>query len=306
MGARRAGSARLGAGRRVRAPRPGATRRLPTLAAALEAHCLALSACRRCGLDDPTALPIIAEARSPQVMLVGQAPGKTETVDPRPFTGRAGKTLFRWLSQAGVSEALAREHIYIGAVTRCYPGPNASGRGDRVPSRREQALCAEWLTRELELIRPAVLIPVGRLAIDRFLPAAPLEQLVGRVHTVRHAGGESLAVPLPHPSGASSWVHEPGHRALLDRALTLLRDLLAELGVGDAVASAVAAGGPLDSLSTAAESSARRTGAEGGPESRMRVGAREPGPRRAPRHQRGAASRGSPGPAAPASIRSIA
>jgi uracil-DNA glycosylase len=217
-----------------------AARALPTLEQSLEAHCAALAGCRRCGLDDSTALPIISEARAPRVMLVGQAPGKSETVDPRPFTGRAGKTLFRWLARAGLSEPQARRHLYIGAVTRCYPGPNASGRGDRVPSRREQGLCADWLTRELKLIRPAVLIPVGRLAIDRCLPAVPLEQLVGSAHGVRHAGGRSVAIPLPHPSGASSWLFEPGHRELLDRALGLLAERLAELAIADVPAAAPA------------------------------------------------------------------
>jgi uracil-DNA glycosylase len=220
---------------------PSSGRALPTLASRLEAHCDALAACRRCGSDDPTALPIIAEARTPRVMLVGQAPGKTETVDRRPFAGRAGRTLFRWLAQAGISEPAARAQIYIGAVTRCYPGPNASGRGDRVPSRREQALCADWLERELQLIRPALLIPVGRLAIDRFFDPLPLERLVGVRHQVTNAGGASVAIPLPHPSGASSWVHERGHRALLDTALALLGAELRSLGVADLAATAATA-----------------------------------------------------------------
>lgn len=196
--------------------------------AALDAHCAALADCRRCGHAE--ALPILAEARATRVMLVGQAPGKTEVVDRKPFAGRAGKTLFRWLAQAGMSEAQARERIYIAAITRCYPGPSPSGRGDRVPTPRERALCAGWLESELSLIRPLVLIPIGRLAIDRFLGPAPLEQLVGAAHRVTHEGGESLAIPLPHPSGASSWVHEAGHRALLDRALSLLRAAFEDAG----------------------------------------------------------------------------
>lgn len=199
-----------------------------TASAALDAHCAALADCRRCGHAE--ALPILAEARATRVMLVGQAPGKTEVVDRKPFAGRAGKTLFRWLAQAGMSEAQARERIYIGAITRCYPGPSPSGRGDRVPTPRERALCAGWLESELSLIRPLVLIPIGRLAIDRFLGPAPLDRLVGAAHRVTHEGGESLAIPLPHPSGASSWVHEAGHRALLDRALSLLRAAFEDVG----------------------------------------------------------------------------
>ena len=230
--------------------RPG--RPLATLAPQLTAHCAELGACRRCGNEDPAALPIIAQARTPRVMLVGQAPGKTETVDRRPFAGRAGKTLFRWLAQAGISEAAAREHVYIAAVTRCYPGPNASGRGDRVPSRREQALCGEWLQRELAIIRPVLLIPVGRLAIDRFLEPLPLERLVGVRHAVTHAGGESALIPLPHPSGASSWVHERGHRTLVDRALALLGEELERLGLADVRrADGALPGGSADARSVA-------------------------------------------------------
>jgi len=156
-------------------------------------------------------------------MLVGQAPGRTETVDRRPFAGRAGRTLFRWLGEAGLTEAEARKHVYIAAITRCFPGPSPSGRGDRVPTPHEQALCAPWLEAELDIIRPVLVIPVGRLAITRFLGGAPLDRLVGREHRITHAAGEAMAIPLPHPSGASSWIHQPGNSALLDRALSLLR-----------------------------------------------------------------------------------
>ena len=164
-------------------------------------------------------------------MLVGQAPGRVEATGGRPFAGRAGATLFRWLATIGLDEATARRRIYIAAVTRCYPGPSPSGRGDRVPSRRERTLCASWLDEELWLIRPRVLIPVGRLAIDRFLGPRPLEDLIGRAHEVCHPGGRSVAVPLPHPSGASSWLHGSGHKSQLEDALVLLGRWLAELGV---------------------------------------------------------------------------
>jgi uracil-DNA glycosylase len=165
-------------------------------------------------------------------MLVGQAPGKVESAGGKPFAGRAGKTLFRWLGDAGVDEETARRRIYIAAVTRCFPGPSPSGRGDRVPSREEQDACARWLTRELEIIRPTLLIPVGRLAIERFLPNRPLDQLIGRAFDVEHAGGSSLVVPLPHPSGASSWIHQGDHPRLLARAVAHIGRELARLGVG--------------------------------------------------------------------------
>lgn len=209
-----------------------ATKARSALPVLLDRHREALAACRRCGLEDPTALPLISGAPAPRVMLVGQAPGRTETVDPRPFAGRAGRTLFRWLAAAGVGEEEFRREVYIAAVTRCYPGPSPSGRGDRVPSPRERGLCRDWLDAELRLIRPPLLIPVGRLALDVFFPdSPPLEAVVGRAHDVRHAGGRSVAVPLPHPSGASSWIHAPGHKQLVDDALALLRAELDRLGV---------------------------------------------------------------------------
>jgi uracil-DNA glycosylase len=201
-------------------------RTLP-LIKALDRHRDALAACRACG--HVGVLPVVAYAREPQVMLVGQAPGQTEAVNRRPFSGRAGKTLFRWLERAGVNEETARDRIYISAVTRCYPGPSPSGRGDRVPSVAEQEACGRWLRDELRIIRPKLLIPVGRLAIDRFLPKRALGELIGREHRVERDGWSTVAIPLPHPSGASSWIHMPGNSALLDRALELLRVRLGDL-----------------------------------------------------------------------------
>jgi len=194
------------------------------LARKLDAHCAALGACRQCGLEDAGVVPILSLARATRVMLIGQAPGQVETGEGerRAFAGRAGKTMFRWLARIGVDEATFRTRVYIAAVTRCYPGPHPSGRGDRVPSKSEQARCGTWLEAELEIIRPRLLIPVGKLAIEKFLPSAPLDQLIGRVHEADHAGGHSRVIPLPHPSGASSWVNAPRHRALLECALDLL------------------------------------------------------------------------------------
>jgi|1186.fasta_scaffold42210_4 uracil-DNA glycosylase len=197
---------------------------------ALQAHCQALAACRRCGLGDDVR-PIVSLARRPRVMLVGQAPGKVESAGGRAFAGRAGKTLFRWLERIGLDEATARERIYIAAITRCYPGPSPSGRGDRVPSPAERANCGSWLEDELRLVRPRLLIPVGRLAIERFLPRLPLEDLIGREHQIECAGAKVVAIPLPHPSGASSWIHQDNHGELLSRALRCIRGRLTELGV---------------------------------------------------------------------------
>jgi uracil-DNA glycosylase len=194
----------------------------------LEQHRAALSACRACGDRVAGAIPILSCATRPRMMLVGQAPGQVEKVDQRPFAGRAGRTLFKWMEQAGISEDDVRKHIYIAAITRCYPGPSASGRGDRVPSVEEQNNCSRWLDGELALIRPEVVIPIGRLAIDRFLPRFPLERVIGKEHVVQMGGHSISVIPLPHPSGASSWLHAPGHAQLLAAALVILRRRLSQ------------------------------------------------------------------------------
>lgn len=200
----------------------------------LARHRRALAACRRCAHTDPAVVPILSLARAPRVVLVGQAPGQVECGDRRPFAGRAGRTLFRWLEQAGIDEAGVRDAIYIAAITRCYPGPSPTGRGDRVPSPDERESCAPWLDDELRLIRPLLVIPVGRLAIDRFFGPRPLADVVGKTFIVAHAGGESTAIPLPHPSGASSWPNQPGNRDRLDRAISLLGERFSGLGIGAA------------------------------------------------------------------------
>jgi uracil-DNA glycosylase len=181
-------------------------------------------------------------------MLVGQAPGQVEASGGRPFAGRAGKTLFRWFERIGLDEAMVREWIYIAAITRCYPGPHPSGRGDRVPSAREQEACAAWLDAELRILRPKLLIPVGKLAIARFLPKKPLDELIGRAHRVAHVGGTSTIIPLPHPSGASSWIHQGDHPELLQHALDLIGVELEQLGIRTESPSRASSGTPKRSV----------------------------------------------------------
>jgi uracil-DNA glycosylase len=203
----------------------------------LSEHRARLAACRRCELHADVA-PIQSLAVSPRVMIVGQAPGKVESAGGKPFAGRAGNTLFRWLARAGIDEASARRRIYIAAVTRCYPGASPSGRGDRVPSLDEQHACGDWLESELVIIRPRVIIPIGKLALARFLPAAPLEQIIGRVHHANELPGRPLLIPLPHPSGASSWIHQGNHPQLLERAIALIGEHVAPLVVRHPVKAA--------------------------------------------------------------------
>lgn len=157
-----------------------------------------------------------------RVLLVGQAPGDKEPKLGRPFAWTAGKTLFRWFEEAaGITETQFRASIYMAAVCRCFPGKKSSG-GDRVPAPDEIANCAEWLRREMEILRPALVVPVGKLAIEQFLPPQKLDEVIGRQFEAERAGHRFDLIPLPHPSGASPWHRmEPG-RTLLKRALRLI------------------------------------------------------------------------------------
>jgi uracil-DNA glycosylase len=96
-------------------------------------------------------------------------------------------------------------------------------RGDRTPTPREQGLCAFWREWELRLLRPALIVPVGGLAIRRLVGIASLGACVGK----RLELGDAAVVPLPHPSGASGWLNERANRDRLERALALVR---AEIG----------------------------------------------------------------------------
>jgi uracil-DNA glycosylase family 4 len=200
------------------------------LAALQRAH----RACRRCvdaGLL-PAAHPVFSGAAHQRVMLVGQAPGRVEVDASRPFAGRAGRQLMRWLERGGLgAEEEVRRRVYITAMTTCFPGRTADGRGDRRPSAREVALCSEWLDRLIALLHPKLILPVGTLALSRFLPGRTLDEVVGRA---LDAAGEDLGgaprppvlLPLPHPSGQSRWLNDPARAARLDRALALLPALL--------------------------------------------------------------------------------
>jgi uracil-DNA glycosylase len=165
--------------------------------------------------------PVMGEPVASPVMLIGQAPGAKEVDIRKPFAWTAGKTLFGWFRGLGLNEAAFRSRVYMAAVCRCFPGKHPGG-GDRVPDATEVANCSGWLRSELKLLRPRLVIPVGKLAIAQYLNVARLDAVVGRKHTIRVDGFAIDLIPLPHPSGASVWHRvEPG-RTLLAEALKVI------------------------------------------------------------------------------------
>ena len=201
--------------------------------ASLHAH---VRACRRCLEAGHPITPgaVFSGPLTATVMIVGQAPGVTESQVGRPFNGPSGTRLFRWLAQAGWEETEFRATQYMTAITKCYPGKGAGGKGDRVPTRAEQELCAPYLARELALVRPRVVVPVGGLAVRRFLGPLRLEEVVGEV--VQGEEGRWI-VPLPHPSGASLWLNQPENQARVTQALAHLRRLRQELNTLNSLAN---------------------------------------------------------------------
>lgn len=213
-----------------------------------------MRACRRC-LDAGHAIApgaVFSAGAEKRALLIGQAPGVTEAEVKRPFNAGSGKRLFQWLAAAGWEEEDFRARHTMTAVTKCYPGKDRSGKGDRVPSRAEQALCRAFLEREITLVRPQLILLVGGLAIKLFFPKnAKLVDVIGtavyyppealeppltfdlaparrltladvQTGLAQLSPVGRLLVPLPHPSGASLWPNKPANKRRIDTAVAIL------------------------------------------------------------------------------------
>lgn len=192
-------------------------------ALALEVLHVRMHNCRAC-LDagyDIYPRAIFSGFLGARIMIIGQAPGITEKEAGRPFNAGSGTRLFTWLKDAGMDESWFRSTQYMSAVTKCYPGRSNSGSGDRVPTRREQNLCRPFLNEEIVLIDPALILPIGRLAISLYYDRnIPLVEIIG---SQKYVDGRWI-VPLPHPSGASRWHQVEENRARISQAIDLIRE----------------------------------------------------------------------------------
>ncbi len=187
---------------------------------ALATHQQQLRNCRQC----PEMIPpvITGQPVASKILLIGQAPGIHEGEVRKPFGWTAGKTLFQWFERIGLTETQFRECVYMAAVCRCFPGKAAKagkGGGDRVPSKQEIAQCRPWLEAEINLLKPELIIPVGKLAIAQSLDFKKLTEVIGQTHHSSFHGHECDLIPLPHPSGASTWHRMQPGKDLLNDAL---------------------------------------------------------------------------------------
>jgi uracil-DNA glycosylase len=180
--------------------------------------------CRACAEEGfpLESLPIVQPYEGQRAYVFGQAPGVVEGQERLPWRGRAGRTLRRWLE---LDEDEFYATFYCASVTRCYPGKAPSGRGDRTPAPREQELCSFWRDGELRLIGPELVVPVGGLAARRLLGLKSVTECVGSRFEIDGA----VAIPLPHPSGASSWLNHAVNRTRVEEAVGLIREELARI-----------------------------------------------------------------------------
>lgn len=184
---------------------------------------LEMRACRKCLKADYWVQPpaVTQGTHSARMMTIGQAPGITEVEVGRPFNAGSGKRLFEWLGTAGIDEDWFRTTQYMTSVTKCYPGRQNSGSGDRVPTRTEQKFCRPFLDQEIALVQPEVIIPIGRLAITLFFnPKQRLDEIIGRQ---KQLPGGTWVIPLPHSSGASRWHQIQENRVLIENAIGLIK-----------------------------------------------------------------------------------
>lgn len=165
-------------------------------------------ACQRCPLYRTRRCPVVGQGNHrAEIMLIGEAPGRQEDATGRPFCGAAGDVLTEVLSAVG----LDRSDIYIANILKCRPPDN------RNPLAEEIKACVPYLDRQIEIIKPKILGPMGNFAVQYLIKKYGLEgqaseggkllgitRLKGRVFEVQDLLGTSLKiVPLYHPAVAT-------------------------------------------------------------------------------------------------------
>ena len=147
-------------------------------------------------------------------MIVGEAPGRQEDVQGRPFVGAAGRVLADLLAEAG----LRREEVFITNVVKSHPTDRKGG-SNRAPRRDEVAACLPWLQQQLSIIRPRLVVTLGTHALHAFLPGKKISQVHGR--PFQHDG--LTVLPLYHPAVALYGVR----KEILRRDMQKVRQALA-------------------------------------------------------------------------------
>jgi DNA polymerase len=160
----------------------------PSGAAELAAFCAELQDCTQCGLCRARTRVVFGEgAADARLMFIGEGPGADEDRTGRPFVGKAGQLLTRMIAAMG----LEREQVYIANVVKCRPP------GNRAPTLEETQACTPFLRRQIELVRPALIVALGGTAA-RCLLGGPGS--VGRLRGSYHAFHDTPVLVTYHPA----------------------------------------------------------------------------------------------------------
>ena len=163
--------------------------------------------CVKCALSESRANAVPGEGPvTAEVMIIGEAPGGTEDAQGRPFVGAAGRNLDGLLSKGG----LERGRVFITNVVKCRPP------GNRRPRRGELDACHPYLRRQIELIKPRVIVLLGDTALKEFFPESGLGEMHGKL-TKR---GDRSFFPTYHPA---SVIYNRSLASTLEEDFTKLR-----------------------------------------------------------------------------------
>jgi DNA polymerase len=172
-----------------------------------------IRACEECILSQGRTKAVPGEGpEDADIMFIGEGPGFHEDRQGRPFVGAAGKYLEELLAMID----LQRDDVYITNVVKCRPP------GNRDPQPEEIAACRTYLDKQLELIRPRLVVTLGRFSMQRYFPGSS----ISRIHGQPKRLGNMIYYPMFHPAAA---LHQPRWRSLLEEDILKIPELLAKL-----------------------------------------------------------------------------
>lgn len=172
-----------------------------------------IQVCQECILSQGRTHAVPGEGpEDADIMFIGEGPGFHEDRQGRPFVGAAGNYLEELLEKIN----LKREEVYITNVVKCRPP------GNRDPQPAEIDACRSYLDQQIVLIRPRLIVTLGRFSMQRYFPGASISRIHGQPKRV----GNVIYYPMFHPAAA---LHQPRWRSLLEEDILKIPDLLAKL-----------------------------------------------------------------------------
>jgi len=172
-----------------------------------------IQVCQKCILSQGRNHTVPGEGpEDAHIMFIGEGPGFHEDRQGRPFVGAAGNYLNELLGRIG----LKREDVYITNIVKCRPP------GNRAPQPEEIQACRPYLDKQIDLIRPRLVVTLGRFSMQRYFPNASISRIHGQPKRV----GSVIYYPMFHPAAA---LHQPRWRPLVEEDILKIPDLLAKL-----------------------------------------------------------------------------